>query len=358
MRTFMSWSIVILVWGALTSAVAPEHAFAQPEAPGEPRTEQEQARRARNYATVGDVHITVGDIEDQIADQTPFMRERLADPSKLQEFAEGLLRAELMAREAERRGYDTNAGVQQTTEQSLVQNLIRMEFDERITRESITAAQVQAYYDAHIEEFSRPAMARAAHILLNTREEADALLEQARAADARGFRELVRIHSVDTETNRRGGDLRYFMRDGRSPSAQSQRQREEGPGAREPDAPVTEEIVVAAFAIETLGDVSDPIVVGERFSLVKLTGRRIQEVRPVAQAAESIRLRLWRETRQEAINTFVSGLREGTTVEIHDRLMRSIHLDPIAGVPALPPVSGMNSQPVETAPASVMSPSE
>ncbi|MEZ4250537.1 MAG: peptidylprolyl isomerase [Polyangiales bacterium] len=278
------------------------------------------------YATVGDVRITVGRIEDEIAAMSPFLRARYRDAAKLRELADSLVRFELLAREAQSAGYGDRPVVTRSVKQAIVQNLIKTEFDERITRESVTAEEVQAYYDAHAEEFGRPEMVRASHVLLATREEAQALLEEARAADARQFRELARRHSIDTETKLRGGDLRYFTRNG-LPA-----------GAREDDTPVDPAIVEATFSLGDVGSVvTEPIAVGEHWSLVKLTGRRAAEQRTVEQASEGIRLRLWREKRQHAIDEFVDGLRRDHPPEIHADRMRPIRLDnPPPGAASLP----------------------
>lgn len=297
--------------------------------------EQEVARRSRVYARVGDVRVTVGDIEDQIATQSPFLRGRYRDPARLREIADGLVRMELLAREAERRGYGENQVVQQSTKQLLVQQLIRTEFDQRITRASIPAADVAAYYAEHEAEFVTAEMVRAAHILLETEEAAAALVDEARAADASDFRRLVRENSLDTETKLRGGDLRYFTRDGHPV------------GARGDDPPVDEQIVAATFALETLGQVSDPVAVGENYAIIKLTGRREREVRTAEQADEGIRVQLWRERRQEAIDEFVQTLRRQASVEVQSERMRNIHLapiDPAEGFPRQAQPTGMTSE--------------
>ena len=328
MATATTTSAMVTATAAPTSAMDPTSPSPTPPTPTPPaaRTEADEARRARVYATVGDVRITVGRIEDEIAQMSPFLRARYRDPAKLRELADSLVRFELLAREAERDGYGDRQVVQRSVKQAIVQNLIKTEFDERVTRDSITAEEIQAYYDSHQDEFGRPAMVRASHVLLTTREEADALLAEARAADARQFRELARRHSIDTETKLRGGDLRYFTQSG-LPA-----------GARDDDTPVDPAIVTAAFALREVGDVvSAPIAVGEHWSLVKLTGRRDAEQRTIEQASEGIRLRLWREKRQRAIDEFVDGLRRTHAPELHPDRMRPIRLDgPPPGAAQLP----------------------
>lgn len=322
-RIFVSLLLLAGVGTALAQPAEPEQGEAE-EAAEPQRSEQEEARRARVYATVGDVQITVGDIEDAIAQQSPFLRVRYRDPAKLQELAEGLVRFELLAREAERLDYDENGAVEQQVDQQMVQKLIEQEVDDRVTRESISDEDIAAYYEEHQAEFSRPAMVRASHILLPSREAADALLAEARDADNREFRALARQHSIDTETKLRGGDLRYFTRTGRPPNA------------NEEDAPVDAALVEAAFELEGLGDVGGPVAVGENFSIIKLTGSREAETRALSQASEGIRLRLWRERRQQAIDDFVSGLRSDAEVEVHAERMRPIRLEPLEPARGLP----------------------
>ena len=309
-----SAGVVILMHASAGAQPAPE---AQPGEEAEPQlSEAEEARRGRVYAKVGDTNITVGEIEDAINAQSPFLRARYRDPSKLQEFAANMVRFELLAQAAASGEYGQNAAVVRSTKQNSVQQLIRREFDERITPESIPAADIEAYYAEHTAEFSRPEMLRASHILLASEEEATTLLEQVQGADARTFRQLARQHSIDTETKLRGGDLRYFAQDGR-PS-----------GGR--DAAVDEHIVAAAFALEDVGDVvSAPVAAGTNWSIVKLTGRRPAESRSIEDAGQGIRLRLWRERRQGAIEDFVTGLRERANPEVQDERMRAIRLDPM-----------------------------
>jgi peptidyl-prolyl cis-trans isomerase C len=278
-------------------------------------TPEARARRAKIVAKVGDATITIGDVEDSINAQTPFVRARYRDPAQLREFVDGMIRFELLARAAERAEMSEDDEVDRTSKQNAVQQLIRRDFDERITPESISDADVQAYYTAHPEEFSREEMRRAAHVQLGSRQEAERLLSKVREADAREFRRLAREQSVDPETRLRGGDLRYFDA--------------EGHPRNESDPRIDEALARAAFALAEVGDVSaQPIQVGERWSVVKLTGRSPAQHRALEQAAPEIRLRLWRQRRQDELDQFVARLRREARVQAHYDRMRPIRLDP------------------------------
>ena len=282
----------------------------------------EATRRAAVLARIGDFTITVGDVEDEINDMSPVMRVRHRDPAQLREYVENMIRLELLAREADRRGYGDDPEVRRTTMESAVQQMIHVEIDERITSASISDQDVLVYYTGHDEEFSRPEMRRASHILVPTREAADALMTEVRAADARAFRALAQAHSEDAETRMRGGDLRFFDATGRGPNTA--------------DPAVHAAIAAAAFALAEVGDVSDPIEVDGRFSIVKLMGLRPAETRSVAEAAPAIRMRLFRERRQDALEEMVEALRARIPTEVHYDAMANLRMEPPARASADP----------------------
>lgn len=306
-------SLVLVTAASAQDDHRPDPTAPAPSAPRE-LSPEDQARRARVVARVGEVSITLGEVEDSINQQSPFLRVRYRDPEQLRTFVDGMVRFELLARAAERAGLGADPEVVRVGKQNAVQQLIRRDFDERITPDSIPAEDVRAYYDAHPEEFTRDELRRAAHILVASREDAQRLLTQARESDARGFRDLTRDHSLDAETRLRGGDLRYFDREGGSRNGQ--------------DPPVHAALAGAAFGLGEVGDVAEPVEVDGRWSLVKLTGRRPAEHRTLEQAGPTIRLRLWRQRRQDSLEELVARLRREANAQAHYERLRAIRLDP------------------------------
>jgi hypothetical protein len=314
-------ALLALLSSLLGTAVAfaqgtdPTTAPPEPTPPAAPTPSPEDAaRRAQVVVKIGPTEVTLGEIEDEINHQSPFMRVRYRDPAALRAFVEERVRFELLAREGDHRHFGERPEVVQAVEQASVQQMIREHFDERITEASIPIEEVREFFDSHQDEFSQPELRRASQIVVATRAEAEELLPQARAADARGFRQLVTDHSIDAETRMRGGDLRYFDSEGQTPNA------------ADPDVP--EAAVTAAFALATLGDVSDIVQEGERFAIVKLTGIRPAEHRDLAAAEGTIRMRLWRLHRQAALETFVEQLRERIPTEVFYERSANIHMDP------------------------------
>lgn len=284
--------------------------YAQPTEPTP--SPADRARRDKVVAEIGDLRITVGELEDRINKQSPFLRARYADPEKRREFLDNMIRFELLAKAARKRGYDREDEVRRQVKQMEVQTLMRKEFDEKISPESVTPAEVQAFYDAHRADYVKPEMVRASHILIADRTRAEEILKKARdpQTDNRAFRQLAQESSEDADSKARGGDLRYFAR----------------PAERTPEDPeVASEIAEAAFALKNVGDVAPRIVkTAKGYSILKLTGRRPAVSRSIEDATPQIRNRLWREKRQKAIDDFVENLRKNRRVEMHEDLLNLI----------------------------------
>jgi foldase protein PrsA len=72
----------------------------------------------------------------------------------------------------------------------------------------ITEDEIKKYYDAHGKEYGDPEQVKARHILVNTEDEAKAIL--ARLKNGEDFAKLAKEKSKDTATADKGGDLGYF----------------------------------------------------------------------------------------------------------------------------------------------------
>jgi parvulin-like peptidyl-prolyl isomerase len=179
---------------------------------------------------------------------------------------------------------------------------------------AIPQEDIAKYYQEHIDEYVQPAMQRASHVMVATEQDAKALHQQAKTMDLRAFRQLARDKSMDEASKLRGGDLRYFDQQGKAR------------GETEPSVPP--QIVKAAFALKTVGDTAPhPVKIENGYSIVKLTGQRPAISRKLAEVEETIRVRLWRERRQQAIEAFVATLRAQYKPETHPQLTEAIKLE-------------------------------
>lgn len=292
------------------------------------------AHRAQVVATFEGGKITTGELEDAILSQNPFMQQRYLSTDAVHALLERSLRFELLAAEAERRGYGSAAPVVLAARQSAVQALIKQDFDDKLTTESIPAQDVEKYYNEHLAEFVRGEGRRVSELLLGDAATAQKLLPQAQAADLRAFHELVRANSADATSKQRGGDLHFFNAQGRS--------LDDDTGGVDPA------LAKAAFALHAVGDTSPVVQVGERYAILRLTGIRPAQDETLRQAEDRVRLRLWRERRQNAIDAFLDKLKQQYQVQVHPELASAVKLE---DGPPLPPAEGLPSGFPHTSPA-------
>lgn len=273
---------------------------------------EEEARQP--LVKVGDRTITLGDFANELASKGSFVRTRYNSPERRREFLDQMIRFELLAQEAERRGYDDLPEVARAKKQMMIRRFLEERFDQN-GPESIPAEDVRAYYEAHPNEFHTPEQVRASHIQIRDRATAQRVLQQILASpdDLRLFRSLVEQHTTDEETRPRFGDLRFFSR----PSERTE---------TDPDVPAA--VAEAAFSIDRIGGVYPELVQTERgFHIVKLTGRRAAMHRTLEEAERPIRNRLHRERREQAIQALIDELRAESDVEENFDVLREVRLD-------------------------------
>ena len=284
----------------------------------------DEVRRAKVFATVASETITVGELEDMIAARSPYARKRFAEPDVLREFADDQLKNELYYQGAKKLGYADDPQVSNFVDQTIAQLFIRHDFQEATTPDDIPLEDVAAYYTEHSEEFRRPEMRRARHVLVASKEAAKDFLAQLANNKGTTFAELAKHISIDTETKLRGGDLLYFTEDGSLVG-------------KEDGATINATLARTAFELEETGQLSEPLDLGDgKWSVLELTGMRPERVQTLEQANGGIRRTLWRDDRESALKKRTDELRTELKPELYPERMDAIVLEPIGG-PAVPP---------------------
>jgi len=267
-------------------------------------------------AVMDGVVITVKDLQDAINRQSPYVRSRFKSREEKRQFLDNMVRFEVLAAEATRRGLDRDPEVVQTMKSAMITKLLKQELEAGIEPDDVPEAEVKAFFEANRAEYERPEEVRVSAVILKDRRRAEEVARQAKGEQGRsnkGFRELVARHSVDEETALRGGDLRYFHR-----------------GSKE----VPAEVVEAAFALERTGDVAGPIAAGGRFYVIKQTGRRKAVSKTYEQVARQIRAELFEKKREAAQKQFVEGLRARAKIELHEENLAKVKVESSGGTPA------------------------
>lgn len=283
--------------------------------------------KSQVVAKVDGVAITVGEFAERVNKQSPYIRARYTSVEKKKEFLDNMVRFEVLAKEAQRRGFDKDPEVMYSLKQAMIQKLMKEEFEGATAAAGVPEPELKKFYDEHIEEYRKPEQVRISQIVTKDKKTADKVATQAKAKpqDAKLFRDLVGQHSIDEESKTRGGDVRYFGKD---------------------DAQIPKAVIEAAFALKNIGDVSAPAATEQGFVVVKLTGRRKELSRTFEEVKKQIENRLYRERRTKGMEDFVTGLRGKAKVEIFEEKLALVPVDatpPGPGAPADPMMMpGMN----------------
>lgn len=270
-------------------------------------------------AQIDDVTITDADMKAVLARYAsqPFVLARYSSIQKKKELLDSLIRYEVLAMEARKRGYERDAEVLRVAKDKMVRMFTQQEINDKIKPTDVPQADVEAYYKAHATDYVRPEMVRVSEILIKDRSKAIKVLAEVKAApksDMKAFRDLVAKYSEDPDSKQRGGDLTLFDR----------------ATAQHPVA-----IVNAAFLLKDVGDVSDLVGTDKGHAILKLTERRPALSRSLDDAKIEIQRRLVEDLRSKRKKELVEEARKTVKVEIFEDQLAKLDLGgPEGGVDA------------------------
>jgi parvulin-like peptidyl-prolyl isomerase len=250
----------------------------------------------RVVVAVGDVTITAAQF-DQIIDALPEQYRSVARGSGRKQFADNVVRIEVMAQEGKRRKLDESSTYRI---QSLFDNaniLANMTYEDIGKNTKLDEADVRKYFEAHKAEFEQ---VRARHILIRVKgspspvtpgqkdlsdEEALAKAQDLRKRIQAGedFAQLARKESDDTGSGANGGDLGSFRHGQMVPSFEE-----------------------AAFALPP-GALSEPVKSPFGYHLIKVESKE-------SKSFEDVRPELERRMRPEQAQKTLEELQKNTQV--------------------------------------------
>lgn len=262
-------SIVRIGAAAAMIAFSAPFAFAQQDAVvatvnGEPVTET-------------DLAVAMADLDQQFA-QLPEEQRRAAALS-------AIIEIRLLAAEAEKAGLAD--GDEFARRMALLrQRALHSAYIDKEIAEQVTDEAVRARYDKQVAETPPTNEVRARHIIVETREEAEAIIKE---LDAGGdFEAIAREKSKDGAAAQ-GGDLGYF-----------------GPGRMVP------EFEQAVFAMDVGTYSREPVQTQFGWHVIKVEDRRMSEPPSFDEVKEQLRSQL----ADEAVQAVIADLRKDAKVEI------------------------------------------
>lgn len=269
-------------------------------------------------AKVGPVVFTTGEMERRLAEASPFLRQRLADPAELRTWVENELRAEAIAQEAWKDGLQKTPEVKAAFRKLLIKAFTERALKKFGSLEPNDKELIEAYR-ARDAEFNQPAKVRLSQIVIyvdSKKERADArkLLERIRGEVIEGqkrndhtvFAKAVRKYTQDDTTKLAAGDLQFLTRE-----ALTKR--------------YGEEVATVCFDEATVGDL---FVAGAPNAVVlfKKTGYRRAVERSFEEVRSQLRLLLTQERRKEAIEAWSRDLMEIADIDLNEEALSRIEV--------------------------------
>jgi peptidyl-prolyl cis-trans isomerase C len=272
-------------------------------------------------AKVGDHAITLGDFVAALEHMDQFDRLRYQSPERRKELLSEMINVELLADEAVAKGYDKDPVAEQEV-RSILRSAMMEEAHAGVpTPNALAPAEVQAYYDAHREQYRDPERRRISVISVLDDANAAAVLGAAlKAPTAAKWGEIVRAKSLDPAAKANvpidlAGDFGIVAapKDGG------------GEGGKAP-----REVRAAAFEIPAVGQVYEHLVKvpnDAHVYIVRLTEKTDAHERSLAESDRSIRVKLVQEKVREREEDLLNQLRAQYPVQIDDAVLATVHVE-------------------------------
>jgi len=278
----------------------------------------EQASKV--LAKIGDRTITLGDYVAALEHMDQFDRLRYQSPERRKELLRELVNIQLLADEAVAKGYDKDPLTQQELRSILRTAMMEQAHAGAPSPASIPGSEVQAYYEAHKEQYREPERRRISIIVVVDEKVAAAVLETAKKSTSAQWGELVRSKSMDPTAKANvpvdfAGDYGIISPPG-DPS---------GDSSKAPD-----EVRAAAYQIPQVGDVYEKLVKPAkdgRFYIVRLTQKTDAHERTLTEADRAIRVKLVQDKVREREEDLLNRLRAEYPVQIDDAVLATVHVD-------------------------------
>jgi peptidyl-prolyl cis-trans isomerase C len=259
-------------------------------------------------ARVGDRTITLGQYAASLARMDRFERLRYQSEERQKELLDEMIRTEILAQEAKKRGLAADPEVQLRTMQALRDELL-MDIKRSLPKpEELSEREVREYYASHKSELTEPKRHRVLAIVIGSPEVAKRVAQEAVDATGERWAELAKKYSLD----RRGleanaapelaGDLGFVSAPGE---------------LRGENAEVPEEVRSAVFRLDRLGQVlPEPVFARNKHYIVRLGGVSAARERTLTDADGAIRAELLRQRYLEEERRLLARLAERYPVTI------------------------------------------
>ncbi len=312
-------------------------------------------QRAVVVAKIGEHTITLGEIEARLAREPAVVRSQFASPQKRKEYLTSLVQFELLAAEAARRGLASDPEVLEAAKQAMIRKFLADAAVDAVKPESLTDADLKAYYDANPGLYHKPDQVEVSHILVKDAATAERIAKELRSASEGASAKLVvawndyvgRL-SLDQATIPYLGSLGLVSK---APLQGAT------PADLERLARVPAEVIEAAMNREIF-TIGTPVQSPQGWHVLMVTSKVPAVDKPFADVKEAIRTRLVKRERDLKRQKLVDALRAAAKIELNEDALGQLPVTPLPvkgkGMPGqgdLPPGLSNNKQPADPTPS-------
>ena len=231
------------------------------------------AEDAKAFATIDGAPITEEDLSLAAEDLGDTIT-RFPENQRQSVLLDIVINMRLLAKAARDAGLDDHETYKKRLAYLTERTLRDIYFTEELSKK-VTEEELRKNYDDAIKRLEPPEEVKASHILVKTKEEADAVVKE--LGGGKDFAELAKEKSIDPAGKSSGGDLGYFTKDRMVP-----------------------EFAEAAFSME-VGKISDPVQSQFGWHVIKVEDKRKQPPPPFEQVKDQVRQMVMREKLTETV---------------------------------------------------------
>jgi peptidyl-prolyl cis-trans isomerase C len=268
-------------------------------------------------AEVDGVEITMKDFNDRLQ-QLQGMAHNNLDADTKKKLLDNLVTRELLLKEAGKRGVDKDEEVvrklKDVQDDLILRRFLEKEIEQKV---SVSSEDIKTYYEKNPNELMENEEVHAAHILVKTKEEAEAALKKLKKGA--NFSELAKEISQDAGSKAQGGDLGFFPKGRMVPAFEN-----------------------AAFTLKP-GELSEPIQTQFGFHIIKVLDKKGGQRLSLDASQAQIQQKLLQEKQKTTFDALLADLKSKAKISIHDDLLNEAaapagQMPPAApAAPATPP---------------------
>jgi peptidyl-prolyl cis-trans isomerase C len=305
----------------LFAALAHADAVDGSAAGGTSRFGSADPRRAQVCVNVGDRAITVGEIEDRMAQVPAFQLKTFgnSDAEIRKAFVEQVIVPEaLWAQGAKARHMETQVPTRFDLDRARAQATLRALKARLGPPQNVSMEDVQAYYDKKKARYDAPERYQIWRISCATKEEAQTVIADAKKdSTPPHWNKLARDHSLDKATYLRGGNVGFVALDGTS---------------NETGLKIEPSVAKAASMVKDGEIVSEPVAEGSGFAVVWRRGTVGASHRSVAEVKDQIQWTILRDREEDEKKKLLAELRAKNLKEVNPEILTGIEVAPPDGV--------------------------